>query len=66
MSHIPSAIAILVCGIGGAVFAWTVSDALGWTGIGGAIATTVVGMVTATFLWAVGVGIGKALGLRQK
>lgn len=66
MSYLPSAIAILVCGAGGAVFAWSIVDALGWTGIGGAIATAVIGMVTATVLWAAGVGIGKVLGLNKK
>jgi hypothetical protein len=66
MSYIRSAIAILVCGISGAVFAWTIVDALGWTGIGGAIVTAFIGMVTATLLWAVGVSIGKVLGLHKK
>ena len=66
LSYLSSAIGILICGIAGAVFAWIVVDALGWTGIGGAIVTAVVGMVAATFLWAVGVSVGKALGLRRK
>jgi hypothetical protein len=66
ISYLPSAIAILICGMAGAVFAWSVVDALGWTGVGGAIVTAVIGMVTATLLWIVGVSIGKALGLHKK
>jgi hypothetical protein len=66
LSILPSAIAILICGVSGAVFAWTIVDALGWTGIGGAIVTAVIGMVTATVLWAVGVSIGKVLRLHKK
>jgi hypothetical protein len=66
LSILPSAIAILTCGVSGAVFAWTVVDALGWTGVGGAIVTAIIGMVTATLLWIVGVSIGGMLGLRKK
>ena len=66
LSYLPSAIAILLCGIGGAVFAWTMVDLLGWTGVGGAIVTAILGMATATLLWVVGVGIAKALGVRGK
>jgi hypothetical protein len=61
-----SVIAILICGLIGAVFAWNVVDALGWTGVGGAIVTAIVGMVTATSLWVIGVSIGGMLGLRKK
>ena len=66
LSYLPSAIAILICGFSGAFFAWTVVDALGWTGIGGAIVTAIIGMVTATLLWFIGLSVGKALGLRMK
>ena len=65
-SYLPSVIAILICGIGGAYFAWTLVDALGWTGVGGAIVTAIVGMIAATLLWSVGVAIGKGLRLRKK
>jgi len=66
LSYIPSVIAILICGVGGAYFAWTLVDALGWTGVGGAIVTAIVGMIAATLLWAVGVAIRKALGLGKR
>ena len=66
LSILPSAIAILACGVAGAVFAWTIADALGWTGVGGAILTAIVGMTMATVLWAAGVAIGNLLGLRRK
>jgi hypothetical protein len=65
-SILPSVIAILICGVCGAVFAWTVVDALGWTGVGGAIVTAIVGMVSATLLWIAGVSTIKALGLHKK
>jgi hypothetical protein len=66
MSYISSAIAIIVCGVSGAVFAWAVVDALGWTGVGGAIVTAIIGMVAATLLWIAGVSLRKALGLSKK
>jgi hypothetical protein len=66
LSYLTNAIAILICGIGGAAVAWTVVDALGWTGVGGALVTAIVGMVAATLLWIVGVHVGNALGLRGK
>ena len=56
-------IAILICGVSGAWFAWTLVDALGWTGVDGAIVTAIIGMVAATLLWAAGVALGKALRL---
>ena len=65
MSYLPSAIAIVICGVSGAVTAWNVVDALGWTGVGGAIVTAIIGMVVATFLWVLGAGVGKVLGLRK-
>jgi hypothetical protein len=63
MSYILSGIAILVCAGLGAAAAWIVVSSIGWDGIGGAIAMTVVGMVLATLLFAGGVAVGKALGL---
>ena len=65
MSYLPSAIAIVICGVSGAVIAWNVVDALGWTGVGGAIVTAIIGMVVATVLWAIGTVVGRALGLRK-
>ena len=59
----PRAIGLLICGVGGASLAWTVADALDWTGVGGAIITAMLGMVAATLLWATGVVVGKALRL---
>jgi hypothetical protein len=61
--NVPRAIGILICGVGGASFAWTVADALGWSGVGGAIGTAIIGMVAATLLWASGVALGKVLRL---
>ena len=66
LAYLPSVIAILFCGISGAVIAWTIVDALGWTGVGGAIVTAIIGMICATLLWALGVSVGKTLGLRKK
>jgi len=66
LSYLPSAIAILICGFSGALLAWTTVDALGWTGVGGAIVTAIIGMVAATLLWIAGVSAGKALGLLKK
>jgi hypothetical protein len=57
------ALAILFCGVGGAWSGWTIADVMGWTGIGGALVTAVIGMVVATLLWAAGVALGKALRL---
>jgi hypothetical protein len=66
ISILPSAIAILICGVSGAIIAWMAVDALGWTGVGGAVATAFLGMVSATLLWVAGVSTVKALGLRRK
>ena len=66
LSILPSAIAILICGVSGALIAWMAVDAFGWTGVGGAIATAIIGMVAATLLWIAGVSTRKALGLRKK
>jgi hypothetical protein len=62
MSYVLSGIAILVCAGLGATAAWFIVSSIGWDGVSGAIATTVVGMVLATFLFAVGIVLGKALG----
>jgi hypothetical protein len=65
-SYLPSVIAILICGIGGAYFAWNLVDALGWTGVAGAIVTAIIGMIAATLLWSIGVVVRKAVGLGKK
>jgi hypothetical protein len=61
MSYVLSGIAIIVCAGLGATIAWMVVSAIGWGGIVGAIAMTVVAMVLATLLFAVVVVLGKAL-----
>lgn len=66
LSYLPGVIAILICGVGGAYFAWSVVDALGWTGVGGAIVTAILGMIAATLLWIVGVAVRKAMGPRKR
>lgn len=63
---LPSAIAILICGVSGAIIAWMAVDALGWTGVGGAVATAFLGMVSATLLWIAGVSTVKVLGWGKK
>jgi hypothetical protein len=54
-------LAIVVCGGGGGVIAWLVVSSLGGTGVGGAIAAAMIGMVLATLLWAGGVALIRAL-----
>ena len=61
MFYLIHAIAIISCGVVGAHLAWALVDALGWTGVGGAIVTAFIGMLTATLLWAGGVALGRAL-----
>jgi hypothetical protein len=63
MSLIIQLLAIAACGGGGALLAWLLVSALGWTGVGGAIAAAVAGMLAATLLWAGGVALLRALGL---
>ena len=63
MSHVLSGIAIIVCAGLGATAAWLIVSAIGWDGVGGAIAMTVVAMVLATLLFALGAALGKALRL---
>ena len=53
--------AIVVCGGGGGFLAWLIVVALGWTGVGGAIAGAMIGMVLATLFWAAGVALVNAL-----
>lgn len=60
-SIIPSAIAILFCGVVGALVGWSIVDALGWTGVGGAVVTALIGMVAATSLWIAGIALRRAL-----
>jgi uncharacterized membrane protein YeaQ/YmgE (transglycosylase-associated protein family) len=61
LSIIPGIIAVAFCGFVGAFIAWTVVDALGWTGVGGAIVTALIGMIAATLLWIAGVALRRAL-----
>jgi hypothetical protein len=63
MSYVLSGIAIVICAGIGAATAWIVVSSIGWDGVSGAVATTVVGMVFATLLFIGGVVLGKALGL---
>jgi tetrahydromethanopterin S-methyltransferase subunit E len=62
MSYVRSGIAIVICAGIGAAVAWLVVSSIGLSGILGAVVATVVGMVLATALFAVGVVLGKALG----
>ena len=57
LSILPSALAILFCGLVGAFGAWSIAEALEWTGVMGAIATAIVGMVFATALWIAGAAL---------
>src|ERR1700737_3541089 len=66
MSYVLSGIAIVICAGVGATSAWIIVSSIGWDGVGGAIATTIVGMVLATLLFAIGVVLGKALGLLKQ
>jgi hypothetical protein len=61
LSFILRLLAIVVCGGGGGVLAWLVVAMLGWTGVGGAIAGAMIGMVLATLFWAGGVALMNAL-----
>lgn len=56
-------LAIAACGGGGALLAWLIVSALGWTGVGGAIAMAATGMLAATLLWVSGVALLRRLGL---
>jgi hypothetical protein len=61
--YLLNSIAIVVCGATGAIAAYYAISALGWTGVGAAIAMAFVAMVTATLVWVLGVVIGRALRL---
>jgi L-cystine uptake protein TcyP (sodium:dicarboxylate symporter family) len=63
MSYVLSGIAIVICAGIGATAAWLIVSSMGLDGVGGALATTAVAMVLATLLFAVGVALGKVLGL---
>ena len=63
MSYVLSGIAIVICAGIGATAGWFIVSSIGWDGVGGAVATTVVAMVLATLVFAGGVVLGKVLGL---
>ncbi len=63
MSYVLSGIAIVICAGIGAATAWIIVSSIGWDGVSGAVATTVVGMVLAALLFAGGIVLGKALGV---
>jgi hypothetical protein len=50
-------LAIAVCGGGGALIAWWLVSSLGWTGVGGGVASAMIGMVLALLLWVGGVAL---------
>jgi len=60
-SILPSLLAIVICGGVGATLAWFAVDALGWTGVAGAIATAMLAMVLAVAVFAGGIALAKAL-----
>lgn len=63
MPMILDLLAIAACGGAGALLAWLLVSALGWAGVGGAIAAAVAGMLAATLLWVSGVALLRGLGL---
>lgn len=54
-------LAIFVCGGGGGLIAWLIVSSLGGTGVGGAIAGAVMGMLLAALLWVGGIALIGAL-----
>lgn len=50
-SILGSILGIIVCGAVGGFTAWVVVTQLGWEGLVGALAATVIGMVVATAAW---------------
>jgi hypothetical protein len=50
-------LAIIVCGGGGAFVAWFLVSSLGGTGVGGGIASAMLGMLLAVLFWAGGVAL---------
>jgi hypothetical protein len=60
-SFILRLLAIVVCGGGGALIAWLIVSLLGGTGIGGGIASAMIGMVLAMLVWVGGTALIGAL-----
>jgi hypothetical protein len=56
-STLGSILAIIVCGGIGAVAAWLLVSALGWSGTAGAIAAAMIGMALAAALFAAGAAL---------
>jgi hypothetical protein len=50
-------LAITVCGGGGGFVAWLIVSSLGGTGVGGGIASAMLGMLLAVSFWAGGVAL---------
>lgn len=50
-------LAIALCGGGGALIAWWLVSSLGGTGVGGGVASAMIGMVLAVLLWVGGVAL---------
>jgi len=50
-------LAIALCGGGGALVAWWLVSSLGGAGVGGAVASAMIGMVLAVLFWVVGVAL---------
>jgi hypothetical protein len=65
MSLILNLLAIVLCGGGGALLAWLLVSALGWTGVAGTAAAVAAAMLAATLLWAGGVALLRALRLLE-
>jgi hypothetical protein len=60
-----SILGILVCGVAGGFAAWMLVSMLGLGGVTGALLAAVIGMITATALWAGGSALLRALRLIQ-
>ena len=54
-------LAIVVCGGGGGLTAWWIVSSLGGTGVGGGIASAMIGMVLALLFWIAAVALIGAL-----
>jgi hypothetical protein len=50
-------LAIALCGGGGALIAWWLVSKLGGTGVGGGVASAMIGMVLAVLFWVGGVAL---------
>ena len=50
-------LAIALCGGGGGLIAWWLVSSLGWTGVGGGVASAIIGMVLAVLFWVGGVAL---------